>query len=405
MTRLWDKGTPLDARVLAYTAGEDHALDNRLVRLRHPRLHRARGNARASRTCCRPRIIAAIREALDGHRRGARAGAMAHHARAGGLPDGHREFADRSASARPAADCMPAARATIRCSRRCACTCAMRREALRDGALGRRARRSTALAARHGAIELPGYTHMQQAMPSTRRAVGLRICRGTARRCGGDSRLTQRRIGKNPAGIRGRVRHPESRHQPRGHPPALGFARHAGARNRGAAVARQGRGAAAVRDHAADPGHRPSRGRPAAVLHPGIRIRGAAGCVHHRLIDHAAEAQSRCVRADARHAARWRKRRSTRCSASRRSSPRATTAILQLIKPPLFRGIDSCRQTLDILPGALEGVRFPARKTSGWIPGIHAAAAANALVAKEEHSLPRGLSRAASAARSSRSRE
>ena len=31
---------------------------------------------------------------------------------------------------------------------------------------------------------------------------------------------------------------------------------------------------------------------------------------------------------------------------------------LQLIKPPLFRGIDSCRQTLDILPGALAGVRF-----------------------------------------------
>ena len=32
MTRLWDKGTPLDARVLAYTAGDDHVLDNRLVR-------------------------------------------------------------------------------------------------------------------------------------------------------------------------------------------------------------------------------------------------------------------------------------------------------------------------------------------------------------------------------------
>ena len=32
MTRLWDKGAPLDERVLAYTAGEDHALDERLVR-------------------------------------------------------------------------------------------------------------------------------------------------------------------------------------------------------------------------------------------------------------------------------------------------------------------------------------------------------------------------------------
>ena len=32
MSRLWDKGAPLDRSVLAYTAGEDHALDERLVR-------------------------------------------------------------------------------------------------------------------------------------------------------------------------------------------------------------------------------------------------------------------------------------------------------------------------------------------------------------------------------------
>jgi argininosuccinate lyase len=31
MTRLWDKGEPLDAQVLRYTAGEDHRLDGRLV--------------------------------------------------------------------------------------------------------------------------------------------------------------------------------------------------------------------------------------------------------------------------------------------------------------------------------------------------------------------------------------
>ena len=31
MSRLWDKGSQLDERVLRYTAGEDHALDNRLV--------------------------------------------------------------------------------------------------------------------------------------------------------------------------------------------------------------------------------------------------------------------------------------------------------------------------------------------------------------------------------------
>ena len=31
MKRLWDKGAPLDERVLRYTAGEDYALDERLV--------------------------------------------------------------------------------------------------------------------------------------------------------------------------------------------------------------------------------------------------------------------------------------------------------------------------------------------------------------------------------------
>ncbi len=31
MTRLWDRDEPLDRLVLEYTAGEDHALDDRLV--------------------------------------------------------------------------------------------------------------------------------------------------------------------------------------------------------------------------------------------------------------------------------------------------------------------------------------------------------------------------------------
>ena len=31
MSRLWEKGLPLDERVLRYTAGEDHSLDDRLI--------------------------------------------------------------------------------------------------------------------------------------------------------------------------------------------------------------------------------------------------------------------------------------------------------------------------------------------------------------------------------------
>jgi len=55
---------------------------------------------------------------------------------------------------------------------------------------------------------------------------------------------------------------------------------------------------------------------------------------------------------------------------------------LQLIKPPLFRGIDSCQQTLDILPSALKGVRFN-QDHIRMDPSIHAAAEANALVTQE----------------------
>jgi argininosuccinate lyase len=55
---------------------------------------------------------------------------------------------------------------------------------------------------------------------------------------------------------------------------------------------------------------------------------------------------------------------------------------LQLIKPPLFRAIDSCLQTLEILPAALAGVRFKPQNIH-LDPGIHAAAAANALVTSD----------------------
>jgi hypothetical protein len=80
MTRLWDKGTPLDARVLAYTAGDDYLLDNRLVAydirasIAHAEMLGEQG------TCCRPRISRQIRDALTRHRRGTCAREVAHHA-------------------------------------------------------------------------------------------------------------------------------------------------------------------------------------------------------------------------------------------------------------------------------------------------------------------------------------
>ena len=64
MSRLWDRGEPLDERVLAYTAGEDHRLDARLVAhdvrasLAHAEMLHAAGLLSAS-------DLAAIRDGLE----------------------------------------------------------------------------------------------------------------------------------------------------------------------------------------------------------------------------------------------------------------------------------------------------------------------------------------------------
>jgi len=55
---------------------------------------------------------------------------------------------------------------------------------------------------------------------------------------------------------------------------------------------------------------------------------------------------------------------------------------LQLIKAPLFRSIDVCLESLDIMAAALSQVRFRADRI-GIDADIHAAAEANELVAKE----------------------
>jgi argininosuccinate lyase len=55
---------------------------------------------------------------------------------------------------------------------------------------------------------------------------------------------------------------------------------------------------------------------------------------------------------------------------------------LQLIKVPLFRSIDLCLDTLAILPSALAGVTFRKERIR-LDPSIHAAAQANELVVKE----------------------
>jgi len=164
MTRLWDKGTPLDERVLRYTAGEDHALDDRLVpydvraSIAHAQMLNAQGLLPLT-------DLDAIRDGLTE--------LAAEHAR--GL--WHVELADedgQTALERRLTERIGTAGARIHLgrSRNDQVLTAIRLylrgtiEDLESGAL-EVADALEELGVREGGTALPGYTHMQQAMPSS----------------------------------------------------------------------------------------------------------------------------------------------------------------------------------------------------------------------------------------------
>jgi argininosuccinate lyase len=164
VTRLWDKGTPLDERVLRYTAGEDYTLDERLVPydVRASIAHAAMLHAQQLLTSADFLAIRAGLEAL-----------AAEHARG----EWRIELADedgQSALERRLAARIGAAGARIHLgrSRNDQVLAALRlylREAAQTLAAGALTVADTleTLAARRPDIALPGYTHLQQAMPSS----------------------------------------------------------------------------------------------------------------------------------------------------------------------------------------------------------------------------------------------
>jgi argininosuccinate lyase len=164
MTRLWDKGAPLDERVLRYSAGEDYALDERLVAY-DVRASIAHAEMLAKQQLLGAADLAAIRAALEM--------LAAEHAR--GL--WHIELEDedgQTALERLLTARIGAAGARIHLGRsRNDQVLAAIRLYLRD-TVARLARGALEvadalgeLAAREPHTVLPGYTHMQQAMPSS----------------------------------------------------------------------------------------------------------------------------------------------------------------------------------------------------------------------------------------------
>jgi len=377
MTRLWDKGTPLDARVLRYTAGDDHVLDNRLVRydiqasIAHAEMLEVQGLLPAP-------DAKAIREALtaigEEHARGAWAVSLDQEdcqtaienlltARIGAA--GGRVHAGRSRNDQVLA----ALRLYLRDAA----------EELQRGATAV-AEALDALALRHGPMVLPGYSHMQQAMPST---VAL-WAQGFAAEIRDDAeglQSSQRRIGKNPLGSAAGYGTPN-----------LDVSREDTRRRLGFAVTQEPVTAVQL-----------SRGKAEAQLLFEITLlaqdvsRLAADLMLFYTKEFAfvtlpaAFTTGSSIMPQKRNPDVFElvRGRSAVAQAALNEVLGITQKLtsgyhrdLQLIKPPLFRAIDSCLQTLDIMPSALEGVQFRPENIR-LDPGIGAAAAANALVTQE----------------------
>ena len=162
--RLWDRGSALDARVLQFTAGDDFALDERLVRydvrasIAHVRMLSAQGLIDASDADA---ISAGLARLAEEHERGLWRIELADE-------DGHSALERRlSASIGPAGG-----RVHLGRSRNDQLLAALRlylREVIEQlaAATQRVVDALDRLAERQGSIALPGYTHMQQAMPSS----------------------------------------------------------------------------------------------------------------------------------------------------------------------------------------------------------------------------------------------
>jgi argininosuccinate lyase len=377
MTRLWDKGTSLDAQVLEYTAGDDHVLDNRLVRY-DIRASIAHAEMLGEQKLLSPDDLEAIRGALtaigEEHASGrwrisvededcqtaienlltARIGA------AGGRLHAGRSRNDQVLAA-------------LRLYMRDAA------ESLSQGALSV-ADALDALAARHPGQELPGYTHMQQAMPSS----VVLWASGFAAELRDDAeglQLTQRRIGKNPLGSAAGFGTPN-----------LDISREATRHRLGFAVTHEPVTAVQL-----------SRGKAEAHLLFEITLltQDLGRLAADLMLFYSQEFSYVSLPAafTTGSSIMPQKRNPDVFELMRGRSAVAQAALsevlgitqkltsgyhrdLQLIKPPLFRGINSCLQTLGILPSALNGVRFRPENIR-LDPSIHAAAAANALVAKE----------------------
>jgi argininosuccinate lyase len=364
MSRLWDKGAPLDERVLRFTAGEDHALDNRLVAYD---VRASIAHAEMLQECglLAQDELTAIRNGLTeiaaAHARGEWSVTL-------DLEDGQTALETLLTRKTGAAG----ARLHAGRSRNDQVLTALRlylRDAVESLAEGARhvAEALDGLAAGQGAIELPGYTHMQQAMPSS---VAL-WAQGFAAEIRDDIeglRHAHRRIGKNPLGS------------------AAGYGTPNLPVNRDATRAKL----AFAANHEPVTAVQLSRGKAEAevlfqvtlliytrefgfVELPDAFTTGSSIMPQKRNPDVFELVRGRTATAQACL---------TEVLGITAKLPSGYQRDLQLIKAPLFRSIDIGLESLGIMAAAIPQVRFVPERIR-LDRDIHAAAEANELVAKE----------------------
>ena len=377
MTRLWDKGAPLDERVLVYTAGEDYAPDERLVPY-DARASIAHAEMLCAQKLLSPEDLAAIKAGLEA--------IVAEHARGEWRIELADEDGQTALEKRLTARIGPAGgRVHLGRSRNDQVLTAVRlylRDAIEQLVAGATSVAASLerLAQREGAIVLPGYTHMQQAMPSS---VAL-WARGFASEIQDDAqalRLVHRRVARSPLGSAAGYGSPGLPIDRRATQQALGFAEvqepvTAVQLSRGKAESQLlfeiallmqdlGRFAADVllfytQEFAFVA--LPDAFTTGSSIMPQKRnpdvfelVRGRTASAHGCLV----EALGIFAKL-----------------------PSGYQRDLQLLKFPLFRGIDLALATTQILVPAIDAMKFRPENI-GLDPSIHAAEQANALVVKE----------------------
>jgi argininosuccinate lyase len=377
MSRLWDKGAPLDERVLRYTAGEDHALDNRLVAydvrasIAHAEMLNANGLLSSQ-------DLDAIRQGLleiaAEHARGEWQVRLEHE-------DGQTALetllTERIGEAGKRVHLGRSRNDQVLTALRLYLKDAVDELAARTGSV---ADALDQLTQREGDIELPGYTHMQQAMPSS---VALWAGGFAAELRDDAAALAQvkRRIDKSPLGSAAGYGSPNLPIDRKDTCQRLGFA---GVHEPVTAV-QLSRGKAESQLLFEIALVMQDVGRLSADLMlfytqefsfvslPDAFTTGSSIMPQKRNPDvfelirgRTATAQA-CLQEVMNIVAKL---------------PSGYQRDLQLIKIPLFRGIDVCLDTLAILPAALAGVSFR-RERIRLDPSIHAAAQANDMVVRE----------------------